>query len=173
MSQAQKYAAHCNDRWSKELQASSALAQDPGPPPTAQVAIITCMDARLDPFRMFGLALGEAHVIRPGGGRAPDALRSLIASQQVLGTAEVMVVHHTDCGFARASGEDAVRAEVREGLGGLSAENICFMPITKGPEESVRADVNWLRRSPFVKRDAKITGWVYETRQGTIEEVKC
>ena len=65
------------------------MKSNPGPPPTKQTAIITCMDARIDVFKMFNLKLGEAHVIRVGGGRAPDALRSLIASEHVLGTDEV------------------------------------------------------------------------------------
>lgn len=130
------------------------------------------MDARLDVFSMFGLSLAESHVIRVGGGRAPDALRSLIASEQVLGTEEVMVVHHTDCGFSKASSEDKVREEVREGLGGLSVQHVCFMPITEGAEKSVKDDMEFLRRSPYVKKEAVITGWVYDTLKGMIEEVK-
>lgn len=172
MSKAHQYATHCNERWASVAQSSKDLHPNPGPPPTAKVAIITCMDARLDPFRMFNLALGEAHLIRPGGGRAPDALRSLIASEQVLGTEEVMVVHHTDCGFSKAESEDKVREEVREGLGGLSTEGISFMPITKGYEESVKADMEFLRMTPYVKKGAKISGWVYNTLEGTIQEVK-
>ena len=102
---AQRYAHHCNGTYAKSSESpiNSIAKNNPGPPPTAKVAIITCMDARLDVFRMFNLSLGEAHVIRPGGGRAPDALRSLIASEQVLGTNEIMVVHHTDCGFQKVA----------------------------------------------------------------------
>lgn len=106
------------------------MNSNPRPAPTAKIAIITCMDARLDPFQMFGLSLGEAHIIRVGGGRAPDALRSLIASEHVLGSEEVMVVHHTDCGFSKANSEDMVREEVRESCGS-SVDWVSFMPIAK------------------------------------------
>ena len=68
-------------------------------PPGRQVAVLACMDARLDPARALGLEEGDAHVIRNAGGRAADALRSLIISQQLLGTREVVVIHHTDCGM--------------------------------------------------------------------------
>ena len=148
------------------------MPTNPGPPPTAHVAIITCMDARLDVFRMFGLTLGEAHVIRVGGGRAPDALRSLVASEHVLATNEIMVVHHTDCGFTKAPSEDMVRKEVRTSLGGLSVDHIAFMPITGKLEDSVKDDMEYLRQCPYVKDGASITGWVYNTVEGTIKEVK-
>src|ERR1700732_1703016 len=68
-------------------------------PPAKQVAIVACMDARLDPARALGLEEGDAHVIRNAGGRAADAIRSLIISQQLLGTREIVIVHHTDCGM--------------------------------------------------------------------------
>lgn len=171
MTKAQQYATHCNEKYSKTLQATNHPENNPGPPPTAKVAIITCMDARLDVFSMFGLSWGEAHVIRVGGGRTPDALRSLIASEQVLGTNEVMVVHHSDCGFMKADSEDKVKEEVREGLG-LSVEHISFMPITKGLEQSVRDDVEYLRQSPYVKREAALSGWIYDTLRGTIKKVE-
>ena len=167
-SRAHSYAAHCNTTFAKSTTTSSL----PGPEPTAQVAIITCMDARLDVFAMFGLQLGESHVIRVGGGRVADALRSLVASEQVLGTKEVMVVHHTDCGFSRAKSTDAVYKEVKAGLGGgVTVEWIPFMPILEGFEKSVKEDVELLRRSPVVKKEAIITGWVYDTFKGTIQQI--
>jgi len=174
MSKAQQYALHCNQSYANSLEAPpKAMPSNPGPPPTEHVAIITCMDARLDVFRMFGLRLGEAHVIRVGGGRAPDALRSLVASEHVLGTNEIMVVHHTDCGFTKAKSEDMVRTEVRASLGGLSVDHIPFMPITGRLEASVKDDVEYLQKCPYVKKEAKITGWVYDTLKGTIDEVHC
>jgi carbonic anhydrase len=129
------------------------------------------MDARIDPFRMFDLALGEAHVIRVGGGRAPDALRSLIASEHVLGTNEIMVVHHTDCGFSKAPSEDAARTEVRASLGGRSVDWMSFMLLKKDLKDSVKDDVQFLRESPYIKKEAAISGWVYDTTKGTIDEV--
>src|SRR5947209_16192652 len=68
-------------------------------PPARKVAVVTCMDARLDPARFLGLEEGDAHVIRNAGGRAADAIRSLVISQQLLGTREIVVIHHTDCGM--------------------------------------------------------------------------
>ncbi|ORY31971.1 carbonic anhydrase [Naematelia encephala] len=174
MSKALEYSLHCNTAYSVSADSPiHTLRPDPGPPPTAQIAIITCMDARLDVFRMFGLKLGEAHIIRVGGGRAPDALRSVIASEHVLATNEIMVVHHTDCGFTKAPSEGIVRDEVRASLGGLSVEHINFMPITQGFEKSVGDDVEFLRKCPYIKDGAKISGWLYDTAKGTIEEIRC
>jgi len=132
------------------------------------------MDARIDPFRMFNLTLGSTHIIRVGGGRAPDALRSLIASQHILNTTEVMIIHHTDCGFSKAPSEDVVRELVRKSCG-LSVGHVNFMPIgwIGGVEGSVRDDVEFLRMNPYVRKGATISGWVYDTSKGTIEEVKC
>jgi carbonic anhydrase len=128
------------------------------------------MDARLDVFKMFNLTLGEAHVIRNGGGRAADALRSLLASEHVLGTNEIMIIHHTDCGFSKAPTEDAVRKEVGVSCG-LSVEHINFMPFGSYLEQSVKDDVLFLRNCPYLRKEVVITGWVYDTLKGTISEV--
>jgi carbonic anhydrase len=172
MSQAEKYAQHCNEVYSPWF-ADNVMSKttNPGPPPTARVAIITCMDARLDVFKMFGMGWGEAHVIRVGGGRVPDALRSLVASEHVLNTNEIMVVHHTDCGFSKAKSEDVAKTEMKESLGGLSVDHIPIMPILVGPKKSVEDDLAFLRGCPYVRKDARISGWVYETVKGTIEQV--
>lgn len=173
MSIAQKYARHCNETYASSADSPlSALKIDPGPPPTSRIAIITCMDARLDVFKMFGLQLGEAHVIRVGGGRAADALRSLVASEHILQTKEIMVVHHTDCGFSKASTEDEARKIVRTSLGGRSVDHINLMPFGDQLEQSVKDDVQYLKDSPYVYDKATISGWVYDTAQGTISEIK-
>lgn len=171
MTQAQKYAAHCNEHYSRTLQETDIASNNPGPSSTTKTAIITCMDGRLDVFKMFNLQLGEAHIIRVGGGRAPDALRSVIASEHILGSTEVMVVHHTDCGFEKLGSEDKVREKVREALGGLSVDHVSFMPIMHGQEQSVRDDVEYLRHSPYVKRDAVISGYIYNVLTGKIDKV--
>ncbi|KAL7420498.1 hypothetical protein Q5752_004448 [Cryptotrichosporon argae] len=171
MSLSEAYAKHANDVYSKSSSSPAhALRPDPGPPPTRHVAIVTCMDARLDVFSMFGLSLGEAHVIRVGGGRTPDALRSLVASQHVLGTDEVMVVHHTDCGFSKAPSEEVARKEIRASTGGL---NVDWLPVMRiaDPKESVQDDVAYLRVCPYIKKESVITGWVYDTAKGTVEKV--
>lgn len=174
-SRANKFIEHCNNEYApahnKDF-AKLGTKSDPkiGPQPQTQIAIITCMDARIDVFKMFNLSLGDAHVIRNGGGRAADALRSLIASEQVLKTNEVMVVHHTDCGFQIPGSFDTAYQEMRDSLG-ISVDHIPLMPITNGLEASVKDDVDFLKRSPYVKNDAIITGWIYDTFSGEISNV--
>ncbi|KAL0483733.1 carbonic anhydrase CynT [Acrasis kona] len=172
LDRAHKYADHCNTVYAKRFKEENKSKGMPGPEPTKKVAIITCMDARLDVFSMFGLELAESHVIRVGGGRAPDAIRSLVASEQVLETEEIMVVHHTDCGFSHAKTHDELYNLVKTGLGGkINVECIPFQPILNGFEQSVREDLEFLRTSPYVKKNAVISGWVYDTFNGTIKEV--
>src|SRR5204862_3676391 len=99
-----------------EAYASSFNKGDLPMPPARHVAVLTCMDARLDPARFLGLEVGDAHVIRNAGGRASeDAIRSLAISQQLLGTIEVVVIHHTDCGMLTFSNED-LRKKLKQEL---------------------------------------------------------
>src|SRR5256886_15516248 len=108
-------------------------------PPARHVAVLTCMDARLDPARLLGLEEGDAHVIRNAGGRASeDAIRSLVISQQLLGTNTVLVIHHPDCGMVTFSNED-LRARLKQELH-VDAGNIDFLPF-RDLEQSVRDDV--------------------------------
>ncbi|MFZ5622999.1 MAG: beta-class carbonic anhydrase [Gemmatimonadota bacterium] len=136
--------------------------------PARRVAIITCMDARIVPSQAFGLAEGDAHVIRNAGGRAQDALRSLVISQRLLGTNEVAVIHHTDCGMVTFS-NDSLRRKVREDLG-ADADTIDFLPFTD-VEQSVRDDVAYLRASPLIPPEVPIRGFVYDVRSGRLTEV--
>jgi carbonic anhydrase len=139
-------------------------------PPGRRVAVLTCMDARLDPARALGLAEGDAHVIRNAGGRASDdALRSLAISQQLLGTREVVVIHHTDCGMQTFT-NDELRARLRTELG-ADAAGIDFLPFGD-LEGSVREDVAAIRESPLVPRDVAVTGFVYDVRTGRLHEVR-
>src|SRR5438270_6917184 len=97
-------------------------------PPGRKFAVVTCMDARLDPARFLGLAEGDAHVIRNAGGRASaDALRSLIISQQLLGTSEVVVIHHTDCGML-TFGNAELQGRLQDSFG-ADASGIDFLPF--------------------------------------------
>ncbi|GFG25375.1 uncharacterized protein Mb1315 [Aspergillus udagawae] len=132
-------------------------------PPKRKLAIVTCMDARIDVFSALGLAEGDAHVIRNAGGRASEALRSLIISQRLLGTEEVVIIHHTDCGMLTFSDGD-IRAKIKEELG-EDASDIEFLPF-KDLEESVRADVRFLRGSRLVQGAVK--GYVYEVERGRL-----
>ena len=137
-------------------------------PPARRVAVVTCMDARLLPSRFLGLEEGDAHVIRNAGGLARDALRSLVISQRLLGTNEVAVIHHTECGMLTFSNED-VYAKVRADLG-ADASHIDFMPFGD-LEQSVRDDVAFLRESPLIADDVLVRGFVYDVKSGRVEEV--
>jgi carbonic anhydrase len=123
------------------------------------VAIVTCMDARLLPARFLGLEEGEAHVIRNAGGRTPEALRSLVISQRLLGTNAVAVIQHTDCGMLTFKNED-LYAKVKEDLG-EDASHIDFLPFPD-LEQNVREDVAFLKSSPLIPEEIEIRGFVYD-----------
>jgi carbonic anhydrase len=137
-------------------------------PPARKLAIVTCMDARIVPSRQFGLDEGDAHVIRNAGGRARDALRSLVISQRLLATNEIAIIHHTDCGMLTFTNPD-LHAKVKQDLG-ADASSIDFLPFTD-LEESVREDVAFLLSSPLIPGDVVIRGFVYDVRTGRLSEV--
>ncbi|WP_038038258.1 beta-class carbonic anhydrase [Thermorudis peleae] len=146
--------------------ASSFAKGDLAAPPTKRVAIVTCMDARLDPAKFLGLEEGDAHVIRNAGGRVTaDVLRSLIISQQFLGTREILVIHHTDCGMLTFTDEQ-LRQRLREQFG-VPADDWAFLPFTD-LEQSVRDDIALIRRSPFIVPETTVTGWIYDVRTGKL-----
>ena len=137
-------------------------------PPARSVAVVACMDARLHPERFLGLDLGDAHVIRNAGGRADEsALRSLIISQRLLGTREVLVIHHTDCGMLTFTNDD-LRGKLRSE--GLNASEIDFLPFPD-LEQSVRDDVRTIKDSPFIPDDISVRGFVYDVKTGKLAEV--
>jgi len=135
--------------------------------PSRRVAIVACMDARLDPARALGLEEGDAHVIRNAGGRAGDAIRSLVISQQLLGTREVVVLHHTQCGMLSFTDEQ-LRQKLRDDLGVETDEE--FLPFTD-LEQSVRDDVEAIRSSPLLLKDVPVRGFIYDVKTGRIHEV--
>lgn len=177
----------------KVLEANRKYASDFGEkgkpyiPSGARFAILTCMDARLDPVRFAGLAEGDAHVIRNAGGRASDdAIRSLVISYKLLGTREWFVVHHTDCGMALftddimcdllgKSLEPAVRdasgwRDVGKGPGSTEAAYIDWLTF-KNEVDSVTDDVRRIRNHPLVPKNIPIYGYVYDVRTGQLIEV--
>jgi carbonic anhydrase len=138
-------------------------------PPARGIAILTCMDARILPSRAFGLEEGDAHVIRNAGGRARDALRSLIISQRLLGTREIAVIHHTDCGMLTFSNRD-LRTKLREDLGQDTGE-FDFLPF-RDLDSSVREDIEFLLATQLLDPATIIRGFVYDVRTGKLREVK-
>jgi carbonic anhydrase len=138
-------------------------------PPARGIAIVTCMDARILPSRALGLQEGDAHVIRNAGGRARDALRSLIISQRLLGTREVAVIHHTDCGMLTFNNRD-LREKVREDLGQDTGE-FDFLPF-KNLDDSVREDIEFLQATQLLDPETLIKGFVYDVKTGKLREVR-
>ena len=138
-------------------------------PPARRLAVVTCMDARIVPSRQLGLEEGDAHIIRNAGGRARDALRSLVISERLLGTNEIAVIHHTDCGMLTFTNPD-LHAKVKRDLGADSSD-IDFLPFSD-LEESVREDVAFLLSSPLIPAEILIRGFVYDVHDGTLTEVQ-
>lgn len=134
-------------------------------PPGRHVAVLTCMDARIDPARALGLEEGDAHVIRNAGGRAADALRSLVISEQLLGTKAIVVMHHTDCGMLTFSNED-LQTKLKQEMH-TDASNIDFLPFSN-LEQSVRDDLAVLRSSPLIPQDIEISGFIYDVKTGKL-----
>jgi carbonic anhydrase len=137
--------------------------------PTRRLAIVTCMDSRLDVFAALGLGDGEAHVLRNAGGViTDDAIRSLAISQRLLGTEAVMLIHHTDCGMEKIS-DDGFRAELQEATGVSPAFAIeSFDDV----DADVRQSILRVRRSPFLPHREQVRGFVYDVDDHRLREVE-
>lgn len=135
-------------------------------PPTDRVAVVTCMDARMDPAAMLGLQPGQAHVIRNAGGDAGEALRSLVLSQQLLGTNAVAVIKHTRCGM---HGLADATVEERLAAAGIASPGIAWRGFDD-LEQAVRDDVALLRASPLIAAET-VRGFVYDVTSGALTEV--
>ena len=137
--------------------------------PKTKVAIVTCMDSRLHVAPALGLALGDAHILRNAGGRVTDdMIRSLVISQQQMGTREIVVLHHTDCGAQTFNNEDFqehLKCEL-----GVDVSGQDFLPF-QDIEESVREDMKLLRECPLIPDDVIISGAVYDVDTGRMIEV--
>jgi len=172
-----------NDQYAASFGAKSELAL----PPARRFAILTCMDARLDPAKYAGLSEGDAHVIRNAGGRASDdAIRSLVISYKLLGTQEWFVVHHSDCGMEYFT-DDAMRGLLGQSLETAALGPDGFRDVGKGPgsteakyidwltisdrEQSVVEDVSRIRAHPLVPGRIPIYGYVYDVKTGRLVEV--
>jgi carbonic anhydrase len=173
-----------NEEYVRSFGAKAELAL----PPARRFAILTCMDARLDPAKYAGLAEGDAHVIRNAGGRASDdAIRSLVISYKLLGTKEWFVIHHTDCGMEFFT-DDVIRGllassletaalgpdgftDVGEGPGSPEAAYIDWLTIAD-TNQSVVDDVARIRAHPLVPVSIPIYGYLYDVRSGRLIEVE-
>jgi carbonic anhydrase len=147
--------------------ASSFTKGDLPIPPAKNVAVLACMDARLDPAKALGLQEGDAHVIRNAGGVATDdAIRSLVISQRLLGTKEIVLIHHTNCGMESFS-DDAVKEQILADTGLRPSFALEAFPKA---EEDVKQTAARIKASPFVPHK-KIRGFVYEVETGRLREV--
>ncbi len=137
-------------------------------PPARKVAIVACMDARLDVYRMLGLELGEAHVIRNAGGVVTDdVIRSLVISQRLLGTEEIVLIHHTDCGMLTFN-DDEVKDQIEQQIG---MRPPFAMEAFDDPAEDVRQSKRRIQASPFIEKKAEVWGFVFDVKTGRLEEV--
>ena len=175
------------------LAANTAYAADFGDkaelplPPARRFAILTCMDARLDPAKYAGLAEGDAHVIRNAGGRASDdAIRSLVISYKLLGTKEWFVIHHTGCGMETFT-DEVMRSLLASSLKSASIDASGWHDTGDGPgstegnyidcltfsdnARSVIEDVERIRNHPLVPRDIPVYGYIYDDKTGKLVEV--
>ena len=172
-----------NQRYAADFGDKAKLAM----PPARHFAILTCMDARLDPAKFTGLAEGDAHVIRNAGGRASDdAIRSLVISYKLLGTREWFVIHHTNCGMEFFT-NDVMRGLLANSLETAALTDKGFQDVGKSPgsragefiewltirdqEQSVRDDVQRIREHPLVPKKIAIYGYVYDVKSGKLLEV--
>ncbi len=137
-------------------------------PPGRKTAVLACMDARLNPYGLLGLTEGDVHVIRNAGGVATDdAIRSLAISQRLLGTEEIVLIHHTDCGMLTFNDDD-FKQSVLDDVGikpPWAAES--FTDV----EADVRQSLNRVQASPFIPRKGSVRGFVYEVETGRLREV--
>jgi carbonic anhydrase len=183
MSQILKEVLAANAAYAKNFGAKAKLPI----PPARRFAVLTCMDARIDPAKVAGLAEGDAHVIRNAGGRASDdAIRSLVISHKLLGTNEWFVIHHTDCGMGMFT-EETIRKllansldtatlgaggwrDTGKGPGSSEGEFIDWLTF-KDPAEAVLTDIRRIRSHPLVPDDIPIHGYLYDVKSGRLVEV--
>lgn len=173
-----------NAKYSADFGDKSKLAM----PPARRFAVLTCMDARLDPAKFAGLAEGDAHIIRNAGGRASDdAIRSLVISYKLLGTREFFVIHHTNCGMEFFT-NDVIRNLLASSLETAELSSSGFRDVGKGPgsragefiewltikdqKQAVVDDVQRIRNHPLVPKSIPVYGYIYDVSSGKLIEVE-
>lgn len=183
MSENYKYILESNNNYSRNFGNKSEL----NIPPKRRIAILTCMDARLDPEKFAGLDEGDAHIIRNAGGRASDdAIRSLVISYKLLGTNEWYVIHHTECGMSTFTNEimgnllsrsletavlgDTGWANVTENQGSEEGKNIDWLTF-KDAGASVLDDIKIIKNHPLVPDNIPVYGFIFDVKTGSLIEV--
>ena len=137
-------------------------------PPAKKVAIVACMDARLNPYPILGLSIGDAHVIRNAGGViTDDEIRSLAISQHLLGTEQIMLIHHTDCGMLTFSDSDFEQMLVEHAGRQPEWRPGSFSDL----EVDVRDSIKRIKESPFIPRKDEVRGFIYDVKTGRLDEV--
>jgi carbonic anhydrase len=137
-------------------------------PPARGVAVVACMDARLHVSAILGLEVGDAHIIRNAGGVvSDDAIRSLVISQRLLGTREIILIHHTDCGMVTFT-DDAVKAQIKDDTGIRPSFSLEAFPDA---EDDVRQSIARIKANPFIPHRDSVRGFVYDVKTGRLNEV--
>ncbi len=148
--------------------AADGFDADTAGAPTRHVAIVTCMDCRIDPYAAFGVSIGEVHLMRNAGGVVTDdMIRSLCLSQRYLGTREILVVQHTDCGLGKVP-EAQFRAEIEDETGAAPSWSLDGFDDV---DASVRRSLARLQQSPYIPHDDRISGYVYDVADGRMRAV--
>lgn len=138
-------------------------------PPARGIAVVACMDARLHVSAILGLEIGDAHIIRNAGGVVTDdAIRSLVISQRLLGTKEIILIHHSDCGMVTFS-DDAVKAQIKEDIGIRPPFALEAFPDAA---DDVRQSIARVKASPFIPHRDNVRGFVYDVSTGRLNEVQ-
>jgi carbonic anhydrase len=153
-----------NDRYAEQFDKGNLPM-----PPARKTAVVACMDARLNVYGILGLQEGDAHVIRNAGGVVTDdVIRSLVISQRLLGTEEIILIHHTDCGMLTFK-DDEVKAQIQADVGIRPA---FALEAFDDLDSDVRQSIARIQASPFVPNKDNIRGFVYEVESGRLREVK-
>jgi carbonic anhydrase len=140
--------------------------------PARKIAILTCMDARIEPMRLAGLGIGDAHIVRNAGGRASDdAIRSLIISNRLVGTSEWLVIHHSGCGIENLTNEKM--AELAGEPYKTSEGDYMNWLTIRDRMQSIRDDVKRLRGHPLTPGDVTVSGFIYDIETGLLTEIDC
>ena len=139
-------------------------------PPAAHTAVVACMDARLNPYGVLGLSEGDSHVIRNAGGVVTDdVIRSLTISQRLLGTNEIILIHHTDCGMLTFKDDD-VKGKIESEVGIRPA---FALEAFASPEGDVKQSIARIHASPFIPNKSSVRGFVYDVKTGRLNEVRA